>query len=160
MCCIWSMLLTLQRHRDQKGRGQIRQSILGYQRGGGRIVCLKQFEVGLYCCLCSKFGVGLYCCCLQPVSSFDSSGGYLHGKQKLSKSLKLLKPLKLLQHYAAILLCLVLSTASHTHATSRLAAQRTGRRVSLTTCSGKTGSSGKTIMLQCGQMYTNTEKLQ
>ena len=31
MCCIWSMLHTLQRHRDQKGRGQIRQSILGYQ---------------------------------------------------------------------------------------------------------------------------------
>ena len=29
---------TLQRHRDQKGRGQIRQSILGYQTGGGRIV--------------------------------------------------------------------------------------------------------------------------
>ena len=28
---------TLQRHRDQKGRGQIRQSILGYQMGGGRI---------------------------------------------------------------------------------------------------------------------------
>ena len=26
---------TLQRHRDQKGRGQIRQSILGYQTGGG-----------------------------------------------------------------------------------------------------------------------------
>ena len=25
---------TLQRHRDQKGRGQIRQSILGYQTGG------------------------------------------------------------------------------------------------------------------------------
>ena len=34
MCCIWSMLQTLQRHQDQKGRGQIRQSILGYQTGG------------------------------------------------------------------------------------------------------------------------------
>ena len=26
---------TLQRHRDQRGRGQIRQSILGYQTGEG-----------------------------------------------------------------------------------------------------------------------------
>ena len=34
MCCIWSMLHRLQRHQDRKGRGQIRQSILGYQRGG------------------------------------------------------------------------------------------------------------------------------
>ena len=45
MCCIWSMLHTLQRHRDQKGREQIRQSILGYQPGGGRIVCLKQYRL-------------------------------------------------------------------------------------------------------------------
>ena len=44
---------TLQRHRDQKGRGQIRQSILGYQTGGGRIVRLKQFGVEMYCCLSS-----------------------------------------------------------------------------------------------------------
>ena len=34
MCGIWSMLHTLQHHRDQKGRGQIRQAILGYQTGG------------------------------------------------------------------------------------------------------------------------------
>ena len=54
---------------------------------------------------------------------------------------------------------MVLSTASYTLATGRLAAQRTGRRASLTTCSGKTGSSGKTVIYQCGQMYTNTEKL-
>ena len=46
--------ITLQHHRDQKGRGQIHQSILGYQKGGGRIVCLKQTGVGLYCCLCSR----------------------------------------------------------------------------------------------------------
>ena len=45
---------TLQRHRDQKGRGQIRQSILGYQTGGGRIVRLKQFGVEMYCCLSSR----------------------------------------------------------------------------------------------------------
>ena len=44
---------TLQRHRDQKGRGQIRQSILGYQTGRGRIVRLKQFGVEMYCCLSS-----------------------------------------------------------------------------------------------------------
>ena len=44
---------TLQRHRDQKGKGQIRQSILGYQTGGGRIVRLKQFGVEMYCCLSS-----------------------------------------------------------------------------------------------------------
>ena len=53
-----SMLLhlehTLQRHRDQKGRGQIRQSILGYQTRGGRIVRLKQFGVEMYCCLSSR----------------------------------------------------------------------------------------------------------
>ena len=46
MCCIWSMLHTLQRRQDQKGRGQIRQSILGYQTGGGRIVCLSNLESG------------------------------------------------------------------------------------------------------------------
>ena len=45
---------TLQRHRDQKGRGQIRPSILGYQTGGGRIVRLKQFGVEMYCCLSSR----------------------------------------------------------------------------------------------------------
>ena len=54
MCCIWSMWHTLRHHRDQRGRGQIRQSILGYQRRGGRIVCLKQTGVGLYCCMCSR----------------------------------------------------------------------------------------------------------
>ena len=45
---------TLQRHRDQKRRGQIRPSILGYQTGGGRIVRLKQFGVEMYCCLSSR----------------------------------------------------------------------------------------------------------
>ena len=35
-------------------RGQIHQSILGYQKGGERIVCLKPTGVGLYCCLCSR----------------------------------------------------------------------------------------------------------
>ena len=51
---IWSMWHTLQHQRNQKGREQIHQFILGYQKGGGRIVCLKQTEVGLYCCLSSR----------------------------------------------------------------------------------------------------------
>ena len=48
----------------------------------------------------------------------------------------------------------MLSTASYTLTTSRFAAQRTGRRASPTTCSGKTGSPGKTVI----KMVTNQAK--
>ena len=45
---------TLQRHRDQKGTGQIRQSVFGYQTGGREDSPLKQFGVEMYCCLSNR----------------------------------------------------------------------------------------------------------
>ena len=45
---------TLQRHRDQKGRGTDPSVNTWISDGGGRIVRLKQFGVEMYCCLSSR----------------------------------------------------------------------------------------------------------
>ena len=38
----------------KKGGDRTISPYIGYQKGGGRIVCLKQTGDGLYCCLCSR----------------------------------------------------------------------------------------------------------